>query len=181
MFTFLNKKKGQRSGFTLIELLVVIAIIGVLASIVLASLNNARRKSRDARRVTDIKQLQLALELYFDSVSEYPDALSSLVSTYIPVQPTDPIGAVAYPYIALLTASGSTCASATCLYYHMGANLEDQTTPGITSDADRCPTTIANVCTTLTGTNINGEDRATDDDGCAGSPGAGRWCYDVTP
>ena len=57
-------KNGKR-GFTLIELLVVIAIIGILASVVLASLNSARKKGRDARRVADIKQVQLALELYF--------------------------------------------------------------------------------------------------------------------
>ena len=73
------KRKSGILGFTLIELLVVIAIIGVLASIVLASLNNARRKSRDARRVTDVKQLQLALELYFDSQSppQYPAAVAA--------------------------------------------------------------------------------------------------------
>ena len=58
--------KSRRGGFTLIELLVVIAIIGILASIVLASLNSARQKSRDARRIADIKQIQLALELYFE-------------------------------------------------------------------------------------------------------------------
>lgn len=177
MFTFLNKKKGQKSGFTLIELLVVIAIIGVLASIVLASLNNARRKSRDARRVTDIKQTQLALELYFDSVGEYPDALTSLAPTYIPVVPDDPLTGAApndYMYIALSTASGSTCASATCLYYHLGGNLEDSTTPGLNSDADRCPVTTTG-CTTLTSTNINGEDA----DGCTNE--AGRYCYEVTP
>ncbi|PIS13297.1 MAG: prepilin-type cleavage/methylation domain-containing protein, partial [Candidatus Tagabacteria bacterium CG09_land_8_20_14_0_10_41_14] len=56
----------NKKGFTLIELLVVIAIIGILSSVVLASLNSARKKARDARRVADIKQIQLALEMYFD-------------------------------------------------------------------------------------------------------------------
>ena len=51
-------------GFTLIELLVVIAIIGILSSVVLASLNSARTKARDTRRVSDMKQIQIALELY---------------------------------------------------------------------------------------------------------------------
>ena len=54
-------------GFTLIELLVVIAIIGILSSVVLASLNSARQKGRDAKRISDVKQLQLALELYYDA------------------------------------------------------------------------------------------------------------------
>jgi prepilin-type N-terminal cleavage/methylation domain-containing protein len=60
------------NGFTLIELLVVIAIIGILSSVVLASLNSARTKARDARRIADLKQMQLALELYFDSNNNYP-------------------------------------------------------------------------------------------------------------
>jgi prepilin-type N-terminal cleavage/methylation domain-containing protein len=51
-------------GFTLIELLVVIAIIGLLSSIVLASLNSARVKSRDARRLEDLKQMANAVQLY---------------------------------------------------------------------------------------------------------------------
>ncbi len=51
-------------GFTLIELLVVIAIIGVLSSIVLAAVNTAEEKSRDARREEDLSQLQTALEAY---------------------------------------------------------------------------------------------------------------------
>lgn len=63
---------SRERGFTLIELLVVIAIIGLLASIVLASLESAREKSRNARRVTDLKQYQLALELYYDENGGYP-------------------------------------------------------------------------------------------------------------
>ena len=53
--------KSNSKGFTLIELLVVIAIIGILSSVVLASLNSAKKKSRDARRVADIGQIKLAL------------------------------------------------------------------------------------------------------------------------
>ena len=60
------------SGFTLIELLVVISIISLLASIVLASLNSARVKARDARRKADLNQLRTALAFYYDSNNAYP-------------------------------------------------------------------------------------------------------------
>ena len=61
----------KRKGFTLIELLVVIAIIGLLASIVLVSLNSARAKARDAKRVSELKQIQIALEFYYDRANSY--------------------------------------------------------------------------------------------------------------
>lgn len=59
-------------GFTLIELLVVIAIIGLLSSVVLASLNTARMKSRDAKRMSDLKELSTAIELFYDAAGTYP-------------------------------------------------------------------------------------------------------------
>ena len=62
----------NKKGFTLIELLVVIAIIGLLATLSVVALNNARQKSRDAKRVSDIKQVQTALELYFVDQNGYP-------------------------------------------------------------------------------------------------------------
>lgn len=63
----------KKQGFTLIELLVVIAIIGLLSTLAVVALNNARQKSRDAKRVSDIKQVQTALELYFADSNAYPD------------------------------------------------------------------------------------------------------------
>ncbi|MDO8564717.1 MAG: type II secretion system protein [bacterium] len=56
---------GKR-GFTLIELLVVIAIIGLLSSVVFASLNSARVKARDARRLADMKEISKVLALVTD-------------------------------------------------------------------------------------------------------------------
>ncbi len=66
------KNISKNFGFTLIELLVVIAIIGVLASTVLASVNTARMKARDAKRLADIRQLVLVLQLYYDDNNAFP-------------------------------------------------------------------------------------------------------------
>ena len=62
----------SKKGFTLIELLVVIAIIGLLSSIVLVILKGTRDKARDVRRLSDMRQIRLALELYYDSNGNYP-------------------------------------------------------------------------------------------------------------
>jgi len=67
----------SKKGFTLIELLVVISIIGLLASVVLASLNTARSKARDAQRLGDLHQLQNALLLYYDKNGQYPDTAAA--------------------------------------------------------------------------------------------------------
>lgn len=86
-----GKHRGNQkflTGFTLIELLVVIAIIGVLASVVLVSLNSARAKSRDAKRVGDVRQMQTALELYFNDCNSYPAGLNLVLSGQILVSGT---------------------------------------------------------------------------------------------
>lgn len=86
----------KQKGFTLVELLVVIAIIGLLSTLAVVALNNARQKSRDARRVSDIKQIQTALELYYNDENGYPatavvgGAIKGTVATYMTVIPSNP-------------------------------------------------------------------------------------------
>lgn len=123
---------SHQKGFTLIELLVVIAIIGLLSSVVLASLNGARMKGRDARRLADLKQMQIALELYYGESNAYPvsttvntdktgfDAAVAALATggYIPNIPVDPSG-TSKTYYYKSTAGGT--------FYCLGTTLE--TTP----------------------------------------------------
>ena len=103
--------RTQKKGFTLIELLMVIAIIGILASIVLASLSGAREKGRDGKRLAEVRQMQVAIELYHDDNGEYPPETSSgmpgtharlpdelVTQGYIAKLPTDPVTGIPYRY-----------------------------------------------------------------------------------
>lgn len=62
----------NKKGFTLIELLVVIAIIALLSTLAVVALGSARQKARDAKRLSDVKQVQTALELYYTDKNGYP-------------------------------------------------------------------------------------------------------------
>lgn len=107
---------NTQRGFTLIELLVVIAIIGLLSSVVLASLNTARQKGRDAKRLSDLSSIQTALELYYSDHTGYPaaatqstaaTALASVASGgYIASIADDPLGGT-YHYVYITDAGGS--------------------------------------------------------------------------
>lgn len=103
-------RPASAAGFTLIELLVVIAIIGLLSSIVMSSLNSARVKARDAKRIADLRSIRVALRLYLDDFKQYPTngywtcshlanwtALQTSLAPYISSLPKDPRG-TGYPW-----------------------------------------------------------------------------------
>lgn len=69
----------MKKGFTLIELLVVIAIIGILSSVVIVSLNNARSKARDSSRKSNSQAMATAFALY--SSEQSPEAAPTVSTT----------------------------------------------------------------------------------------------------
>lgn len=107
-----------KRGFTLIELLVVIAIIGLLSSVVLATLNAARVKARDASRIAQLTQIRAALELYYLDKGYYPasecgwdcngyrysysatswNVLAADLAPYIARLPVDPVNTGCVPW-----------------------------------------------------------------------------------
>jgi prepilin-type N-terminal cleavage/methylation domain-containing protein len=100
---------NKQSGFTLVELLIIIGIIGLLASIILTALGTVRSKARDARRKSEMIQIQKALELYYAQNNEYPitpigdffygkrcivngpDWIPGLAPNFLGSLPTDPL------------------------------------------------------------------------------------------
>lgn len=108
-----------KRGFTLIELLVVISLIGVLATLVIANMNSARERARDAQRKSDLRNIQTALRLYYNDMSVYPQGSSgSIVAcngtctwggawinssvTYMNILPNDPLTGQTYTYTGVV-------------------------------------------------------------------------------
>ncbi|MEZ4180642.1 MAG: type II secretion system protein [Candidatus Doudnabacteria bacterium] len=128
----MRTRNQNQKGFTLIELLVVIAIIGLLASVVLLALNSARSKSRDAKRVADIRQVVSGLELFYNEYNGYPTFSSGIVSSgflgSFPTAPTpidgscatDTTASNAYAYATAGTATSGLWSSYT-LGFCLGA------------------------------------------------------------
>lgn len=131
MTSFVKKSRG----FTLIELLVVIAIIGILASIVLVSVNSARQKARDTKRVSDIQSIILALDQYVDQNGSYPTALSTLVPLFMSVVPQDPTSGAA-PQYATCDPDGAGVLGPSRVHLGTAIVLEDASASALRNDSD---------------------------------------------
>ena len=94
----------RNKGFTLVELLIVIAIIGVLGGIVIGSISFSRSKAQDGRRAADMREIQIALALYYDVNKVYPADLSTLAANdqrFLPSIPKDPQTGEEYDYLVV--------------------------------------------------------------------------------
>lgn len=148
-------------GFTLIELLVVVAIIGMLSVAITTILSSTRVSSRDAKRLADLKELQTALQFYYDKNTTFPETLTDLVTGgQMPIMPLDPRTGDQYFYE--LDGGGSS--------YHLATNLEDRKNKALKSDRD----SVTN--------DINGGDGTpSQPSDCGGGSSSGLSCYDVVP
>ena len=201
MFTSI---KNSKKGFTLIELLVVIAIIGILSSVVLASLSTARQKSRDAKRISDLGQIQLALELFFDAAQSYPSTTPGVASTvtmeggvilltnrnFLPQTPVPPAGGSSKYYYRGVTSTDVECAAlgvnntTACTSYILAVNLERDDNTVLGTDADRLLATgwAVHDADEVMAANVAGGLIFGNSDTCAVTVGTlAEKCYDIKP
>ncbi|MES2967084.1 MAG: prepilin-type N-terminal cleavage/methylation domain-containing protein [Patescibacteria group bacterium] len=94
--------KLQNNGFTLLELLVVLTIIGMLASIVIASISEAREKGRIAKAQAELNQLSIAMELLFNDTGYYPSGEPNVTTVCARTIATNEIRA-SYPRAGLVS------------------------------------------------------------------------------
>jgi prepilin-type N-terminal cleavage/methylation domain-containing protein len=87
------KNSTSFKGFSLAEMLIVFSIVGIITAVVFGSVKNSRTTARDLSRLSDMKEVQIGLALYFNKYRAYPASLNSLVvEGNIPAIPTNPLG-----------------------------------------------------------------------------------------
>lgn len=125
LFKFFSK---DTKGFTVVELMVTISIIGILSTVTYASFSHAQKKSRIARRVSDLKQVQVALEYYYAVNKSYPNTnweWKSPCSGWGSYTPNNMIPELVPNYIASIPSDPQTNASANTSCYIYASNGVD--------------------------------------------------------
>ena len=116
-----------RLGFTLIEILVVVGIIGILAAMASVSLRGIQSRTRDNRRILDVKELQTALTQYHANQPGgfYPRTAAILVTEkYLEKLPLDPTTKTSAPYGYTSLPVGCSNTIIYCLDYQISITLE---------------------------------------------------------
>lgn len=153
----MKNNKRHQFGFTLLELIIVIGIISILATFLVATLNPFEqfKKSNDARRKSDLSQLQKSLEQYYSDNGRYPSSDSSFLivgldgnsiqfgsswTPYMDVLPKDPSGSKTYAYYSPSTANGQT--------YFLYASLDrgGKDPQACNSDGSKCANAQDAIC-----------------------------------
>jgi type II secretion system protein G len=116
----------NQGGFTIVELLVVIVVIAILVALTLPNLFGLQRRARDDTRKNDLKNIQQALETFYNDNNSYPAALADLGADYINAVPNDPQGGA---YTFTPAPAGCTTAGDTCTTYTLAADLENDSDP----------------------------------------------------
>lgn len=145
LLAILSKKRFNHQGFTLIELLVVIAIIGTLAAFAVANFTGAQARARDSQRKNDLKQIQDALQFYYNDNNAFPlgdlawhpiaDLAPFLVPNYIKKMPADPRGSGNWQNICPPNCGYSyhawpgRCGNYSSGYYILNTGLENKSDP----------------------------------------------------
>jgi hypothetical protein len=119
-----------------------------------STMTSSRASARDARRVADLKNLQVGLELYYNDVGRYPSALSALAVSYLANVPVDPADSLPYYYDVSVNGQG----------YELGTDLEEQGSHLLKRDDDEAqPSGMLK--------------SSADFKSCSGK--SGRYCYDI--
>ena len=133
----------SQEGFTLIEILIVVAIIGLLSSIILVGLGSFNARARDTSRITELRQTENGMALYYNKNQRYPDVVGdswtsltdALVGGGIGVTkvPNDPTSGQTYSYG--VSSDGQS--------YVLAATLEDSGNSQLQKDVDGTVFSIA--------------------------------------
>jgi nitrate reductase NapE component len=184
----MKAKSGRARTFVIVLLVVAVLAVGVAGAfayillsekspqfklsrpgesngIISESLEVSQKKTRNSKRISDLRNVQLALELYYDANRQYPNTLDAVVPMYLPWIPESPDGAAGtYIHYTPLSSENTPCSGESkCTGYHIGVSLEDADTFVLGLDAD------------FTSANVDGKDSS----GCSGE--IGRACYDLVP